>query len=158
MSAAAADAIQEARIRDLIFQWDVYYILTEPVPGRYCRIKNDLYQVRNPGLNGNPSLSAWPPHLIDSDPAVLAAVEHYFLTRCWVGNAIYPAWEVRMFCGIYNTGKKLGFTPRHNPKNPTTPPSPLQAKFQEEGIAAGEADVVASGAKPPTVKKPPVYW
>ena len=148
---------KEARVRDLIGAWSSYRS-GFAAPGRWCQLKTDLYQVRNPGFNGSPPLSAWPAHLLDTDPEVLAAVEHYFLTRCWVGNGAYPAWEVRMFCTLYNTGKRLGLSPRHNPANPTTPPSALQEKFQQEGIRDGEADLAASGGSAPLVGRPPMYW
>lgn len=148
---------KETRVRELIVRWTSYRA-TIPESRRYCELKNDLYQVRNPGFNGSPPLSAWPAHLLDSDPEVMAAVEHYFLCRCWVGTGQYPAWEVRALRDIYDFGKRLGITPRHNPNNPTTPPSQLQRRFQEEGITHGQHDLQHWGRSAPTVTAPPRYY
>ena len=123
----------------------------------YCQLKTDLYQARNPGFNGSPALSHWPAHLISSDTEIMAAVEHYFLARCWVGTGVQPAWQLRAMSSIYNFGKHLGITPQHNPNNPVTPPSDLQSKFQNYGIVAGEADLATSGVTAPSIAPPPTY-
>ena len=58
-------ASQTARVNDLLARWKAHRAAL-PEPGRYCQIKTDLYQVRNPGWNGSPPLTAWPSHLVDS--------------------------------------------------------------------------------------------
>lgn len=157
MTAQGAIMSKEVRVRALIAQWNTY---REGIaePGRYDRLKSDLYCVRNPGFNGCPSLTAWPPRLIDSDDEVMAAVEHYFLTRWWVGSGQYPVWEVRALRNIYDLGKKLGVTPRHNPSKPVTPSSAMQKKFQEEGILDGEGDLTRFGGVARLVGIPPKYY
>jgi hypothetical protein len=148
---------KDARVRTLIAQWSAYRGgLAEPA--RYDRLKSDLYCVRNPGFNGCPASKAWPPHLVDPDDEVMAAVEHYFLTRSWVGSGQYPAWEVRALRSIYDLGKRLGVTPRHNPGKPVTPPSEMQKRFQDEGIRDGEADRSRAGGVAPLVGMPPKYY
>lgn len=140
----------------LIKAWIKHHVGPLATPN-YCLLKNDLYQARNPGFNGLLAISHWPAHLISSDAEVMAAVEHYFLARCWVGTDEQPAWQMRAMSAIYNAGKHLGVTPQHNPNNPVTPPSALQSRFQEEGITAGEADLVANGGSAPVVASPPTY-
>lgn len=151
-----AAASQEARVRLLIASWIAY---RSPMSGStlYCQLKTDLYQVRNPGFNGSPPLAVWPRYLIDTDSEVVAAVEHYFLCRCWVGTGVQPAWQMRAMRNIYDAGKHLGLTPRHNPANPMTPPSALQRTFQNEGIKDGETDRATAGISAPMIAKPPKY-
>jgi len=148
---------KEATVRTLIAGWNAYRGALSG-SDRYCQLKNDLYCVRNPGFNRCPALSAWPPHLVDPDDEIMAAVEHYFLTRCWVGTGQFPAWQMRAMRDIYDAGKRLGLTPRHNPNNPVTPPSPLQRRFQNEGIRDGERDLARSGRSAPWVASPPRYY
>ncbi len=143
---------KEARTRVLIRHWITYR------KGDYCRIKNDLYCVRNPGFNGCPAAAVWPSYLLDPDPEIISSVEHYFLCRCWVGTGKIPAWQMRAMRDIYVLGKKLGITPRHNPSNPPQPPSGLRNKFQNEGIRDGERDLAKSGKSAPKIAKPPVYF
>lgn len=138
-------------VRSLVAAWEAYRA-SEAKPGRYLILKSDLYKVRN----GDPS-AVFPLKLISPDNEVMAAVEHYFLCRAWVGNGIQPAWQMRAMKGIYNTGKELGVTPRHNPKIPVTPPSALQVVWQNRGIADGEADLKASGKAAPRIGMPPTY-
>lgn len=148
---------QTIRVNDLIAKWKVYRgSIAEP--GRYCQIKTDLYQVRNAGWQGNPPISVWPAHLIDADDGMMAAVEHYFLCRCWVGNGIYPAWQLRTMNFVYDMGKLAGVTPRHNPNKPTTPLTAIQMACQEAGIRDGEADLKKSGKSAPWVAMPPKYY
>ena len=147
----------EARIRELIGLWAKYRTAVDGTVS-YCQLKQDLYIVRNAGYNGNPPLTAWPPELIDSDDEVLAATEHYFLNRCWVGTGVQPAWQMRLMTAVYDAGKKAGITPRHNKDKPVTPPSDLQKKFQREGIADGEKDLAAGGLTAPKIASPPKYW
>jgi hypothetical protein len=64
---------------------------------------------------------------------------------------------MRSMTWVYNSGKELGVTPRHNPSKPVTPPSALQQKFQDEGVADGEKDLKASGGKAPAIAPPPTY-
>jgi hypothetical protein len=148
---------KEDRVRELIRLW---IRSREDLEGstRYCQLASDLYQVRNPGFNDSPPLSHWPPRLVDSDSEVMAAVEHYFLTRCWVGSGQYPTWQVRAMRDVYGLGKRLGVTPRHNPDNPATPPSELQRQFQDEGIRHGQSDLTMSGGEAPLMATPPRYW
>src|SRR5271165_3600678 len=112
------------RLNELNTKWKIFCSKT-PEPERYCEISGDLYQVRNAGWNGNKPLGAWPADLVDSDDAMMAAVEHYFLCRCWVGTAKFPAWEVRAMDVIYDLEKIGGVTPRHNPNKPTSRPTAL---------------------------------
>jgi hypothetical protein len=148
---------QLARMNDLLAKWKTYRgSIAEPA--RYCQIKDDLYQVRNAGWNGNPPISSWPSELIDADDGMMAAVEHYFLCRCWVGNAIYPAWEVTAMNTIYDWGKIAGVTPRHNPNKPTTPPSALQMAAKIAGVRDGKADLQKSGKSAPFITTPPKYY
>ena len=147
---------KDARVRQLIAKWSGYRgSMAEP--SRYCTLKSDLYCARNPGFGGCPALSAWPANLLDSDDEVMASVEHYFLTRCWVGTGQYPAWEVRALRDVYELGKRWGVTPRHNPSRPVTPPSAMQRRFQEEGIRDGETDLARSGGSAPAIAVPPRY-
>jgi len=148
---------QIAHLNDLIAKWKAYRASIDE-PGRYCQIKDDLYSVRNAGWNGNPPLVVWPPALIDPDDSMMAAVEHYFLCRCWVGNGVYPAWQVRAMNVVYDLGKMAGVTPRHNPTKPTTPPSALQMAAKVAGVRDGEADLAKSGKSAPWVTAPPKYW
>lgn len=149
---------KEKRTQDLIDAWLKYRSATKPISARCDQLRQDLYKVRNPELNGNPPISVWPPDLIDKDPEIMASVEHYFLTRAWIGTGKYPAWEVKMLCLIYNSGKSVGLSPRHNPANPVTPSSAMQKKFQAQGIRDGESDLKASGGKPSSYTRPPVYY
>jgi hypothetical protein len=142
---------KEATVRSLIAQWTAYRA------GDYCQLKSDLYQVRNPGFNGSPPLSVWPPYLVNPDSEIMASVEHYFLARCWVGTGEYSSVQLRIMSKIYNLGKSIGVTPRHNPNNPVTPPSKMQEKFQFEGMLHGEADLKRSGKVAPGLKTPPKY-
>jgi hypothetical protein len=145
-----------ARFAALISLWRLYGApLTDPQLS--CKLKNDLYQVRNAGWNGNPAITVWPAHLIDPDDGMMAAVEHYFLCRCWVGTGVQPAWQLKAMNGIYDTGKKLGVTPRHNPNKPPSPPTELQVFAKAAGVRDGEADLKASGASAPWISKPPTY-
>ena len=121
----ATPASQIARINDLLAKWRAYRVGL-PDPALSCQIKTDLYQVRNAGWKGNPPITVWPPDLIDPDDKVMAAVEHYFLCRCWVGTGQFPAWEMRAMNMVYDMGKAAGVTPRHNPTKPTTPLTALQ--------------------------------
>jgi hypothetical protein len=148
---------ETARVNDLIAKWKAFRSSIGE-PERYCQIKGDLYKVRNAGWQSNPPISVWPVHLIDPDDGVMAAVEHYFLCRCWVGNGIYPAWQVRAMGMIYDLGKMAGVTPQHNPTKPTTPPTAVQMACKEAGIRDGEKDLAASGKEAPLVTKPPVYY
>ena len=150
-------ASQTARVNDLLARWKAYRAAL-PEPGRYCQIKTDLYQVRNPGWNGSPPLSAWPSHLVDSDDGVMAAVEHYFLCRCWVGSGAFPEWQVRAMNMVYDMGKLAGITPRHNPNKPTTPLTAVQMASKEAGIRDGASDLANSGKKAPLVSAPPKYF
>jgi hypothetical protein len=150
-------AAQTARLNDLLSKWKAYRAAI-PEPDRYCQIRQDLYQVRNAGWNGNPSLSVWPANLIDPDDAMMAAVEHYFLCRCWVGTGAFPAWQMRAMNVIYDLGKVAGVTPRHNPNKPTSPPTALQMAAKEAGIRDGESDLAKSGKSAPLIATPPKYF
>lgn len=142
---------KEPKIRALLTAWRVYRMRD------ICKISKDLYCVRNPGFHGCPSLKFWPTHLIDPDPEIVSSVEHYFLCRCLVGRGRVPAWEMRLIRDVYVAGKMIGITPRHNPSNPTLPPSALRYRFQNEGIMDGERDLAKSGKSAPIVSTPPTY-
>lgn len=147
---------QVARVNDLLAKWKAYRAAIAE-PQRYCQLKSDLYQVRNAGWNGNPPISIWPANLIDPDDSLMAAVEHYFLCRCWVGTGIFPAWELRAMGLIYDVGKLAGVTPRHNPNKPTTPVTAVQMACKQAGIRDGEADLAKSGQSAPVFSVPPKY-
>ena len=153
----ATIASQTTRLNDLLTKWKAHRSAL-PEEDRYCQIKTDLYQVRNPGWNGSPPLSVWPAHLIDPDDGVMAAVEHYFLCRCWVGSGAFPAWQVRAMNMVYDLGKLAGITPRHNPNKPTTPLTAVQMAGQEAGIRDGVSDLEKSGKEAPLVSAPPKYF
>lgn len=146
-----------ARLNELISRWKSYRSGIAEA-NRYCALKQDLYQVRNAGWKGNPPLAVWPARLIDPDDAMMAAVEHYFLCRCWIGTAQYSALQLRAMNLIYNAGKAIGVTPRHNPTKPVTPPSYLQMAAQEAGIRDGENDLRSSGKEAPLLATPPKYY
>lgn len=148
---------QIERLNDLIAKWKSYRAST-PESARYCQIKDDLYQVRNAGWDGNPSIGTWPPDLIDPDDSMMAAVEHYFLCRCWVGSAKYPAWQMRAMNFVYDMGKLVGVTPQHNPNKPTSKLTVLQMAAKEAGVRDGEADLGKSGKSAPWITAPPTYY
>jgi hypothetical protein len=149
--ATALTVGKETRVKALIGNWQAHRA-AEAEPGRYLILAKDLYEVRNAtGTTG------YPAHLIDPDEEIMAAVEHYFLCRGLVGNAVQPAWEMRVLKGIYNTGKLLRITPRHNRAKPVTPLTKMQVAFQDRGIADGQADLKAAGLKAPKIAKPLKY-
>jgi len=153
---AAIDA-QVTRLNELIAKWKAF---RAPLPEeeRYCQIRRDLYQVRNAGWGPNPPITVWPTHLVDPDDGMMAAVEHYFLCRCWVGTGVYPAWQMRTMNVIYDLGKIAGVTPQHNPNKPTTPPTALQMAAKSAGVRDGELDLVKFGKEAPLVGDLPKYW
>lgn len=144
------------RLNELLRLWRAYRApLTDP--DLSCKLKDDLYKVRNAGWNGNPPLSVWPAALIDPDDSMMAAVEHYFLCRCWVGKGIQPAWQLTVMNNIYDWGKMMGLTPQHNPNKPVSKLTALQMAAKVAGIRDGEADLAASGESGPWISKPPTY-
>lgn len=145
------------RLNDLIAKWKASRA-SLPEPGRYEQLARDLYQVRNPGWRGNPPLWAWPSQLVDPNDGMMAAVEHYFLCRSWVGTGKFPAWQVQAMNVVYDTGKMLGITPRHNPNKPTSPLTALQMAAKVAGIRDGEKDLATSGGSAPLVAMPPKYY
>lgn len=151
-----ATASEVSRFKELIRNWTLYRA-SLPEADRYEQIRLDLKQVRNPGWQGNPPLSSWPPNLIDPDGAMVAAVEHYFVCRSWVGSGKFPAWQMMSMSAIYDAGKMLGLSPRHNPKQPTTQLTSLQMWAQAEGVRDGGKDLQASGKSAPAVAMPPKY-
>ncbi len=147
---------QTARLNQLLAAWRAYRApLTDPQLS--CKLKSDLYQVRNAGWNGNPAISIWPAHLIDADDAMMAAVEHYFLCRCWVGTGVQPAWQMSAMNMVYDLGKMAGVTPQHNPNKPVSQVTALQMAAKSAGVRDGEADLKRSGGKAPIVARPPTY-
>lgn len=153
---AGIDA-QVARLNDLLAKWKAYRAAL-PEEERYCQIRLDLYQVRNAGWEKNPPITVWPTNLVDPDDAMMAAVEHYFLCRCWVGTGVYPAWQMRTLNVIYDLGKIVGVTPQHNPNKPTTKPTALQMAAKTAGVRDGELDLAKSGKSATLVGMPPTYW
>ena len=89
---------------------------------------------------------------------MLAAVEHYYLCRTWVGSGKFPAWQVQAMNMIYDTGKMLGVTPRHNPNKPTSPLTALQMAAKVAGIRDGSVDLAKSGKSAPLIAMPPKYY
>ena len=152
----AASNVHVARLNDLLAKWKAFRAAL-PEQERYCQIRLDLYQVRNAGWGKNPPITVWPASLIDPDDSMMAAVEHYFLCRCWVGTGVYPAWEMRAMNTVYDLGKVAGVTPRHNPNKAPTPPSALQMAAKEAGVRDGERDLAKWGKSAPLVAKPPTY-
>lgn len=151
---ATADEVR--RFKELVRNWNMYRA-SLPEPDRYEQIRIDLKQVRNPGWQGNPPLSSWPTNLIDSDSAMVAAVEHYFVCRSWVGSGKFPAWQMLTMSAVYDLGKMVGASPRHNPKQPTTQLTSLQMWAQAEGVRDGGNDLKISGRSAPPVAMPPRY-
>lgn len=145
------------RLNDLIAKWNSYRESVSE-PSRYEQIASDLYKVRNPGWRGNPPLSFWPRYLLDPDDSMMAAVEHYFLCRSWVGSGKYPAWQVQAMNVIYDTGKMFGLAPRHNPNKPVSPLTAIQIAAKAAGIRDGSADLAKSGKKSPLISAPPKYY
>lgn len=145
---------KDAKVWALIAKWESYRATT-PEPSRYCQLKNDLYQVRNPGFNGSPLLTEWPARLLDPDDEVMAAVDHYFLARCWVGTGRFPAWELRLLRSLHDFGKRLGLIPCHNPNRLSTSPSELQRRFQNQGVRDGERDLYRWGRRKPKISTVP---
>lgn len=146
-----------ARLNELIANWKAF---RAPLPEeeRYCQIRRDLYQVRNAGWGPNPPLSVWPSQLLDPSDSMMAAVEHYFLCRCWVGTGVFPAWQMTAMNAVYDAGKMLGVTPNHNPNKPTTPLTALQMSAQAAGVRDGKLDLVKFGKEAPLIGEPPKYW
>jgi hypothetical protein len=146
---------QFGRFLALRGQWIAYRSAVRP--DQFDQLRQDLYQVRNAGDNGNPPISVWPPYLVDADDGMMASIEHYFLCRAWVGNGVYNASQMRAQTHLYDWGKQHGVAPRHNPNKPTTPLTQLQLYAQEHGILDGEADLRASGKPEPGYRVPPQY-
>jgi len=148
---------QVDRLNELIAKWKSY---RAPLADSdlYCQLRQDLYQVRNAGWDGNPPLADWPPDLVDPDDSMMAAVEHYFLCRCWVGTGQFPAWQMRAMNHVYDIGKMAGITPQHNPNKPTSKLTLLQMAAKEAGVRDGEADLAKSGKSAPLIAKPPKYY
>ncbi|BBU31921.1 hypothetical protein BTHE68_56550 [Burkholderia sp. THE68] len=148
---------QVARMNELIAKWNSFRV-DIPAPERFDQIRRDLYQVRNAGWDGNPPIGTWPPELVDPDDAMMAAVEHYYLCRAWVGSGKFPAWEMSVLNFIYDAGKVVGASPRHNPNKPTTKLSSLQLTAQKNGVRDGKVDLATSGQSAPWAASPPKYW
>jgi hypothetical protein len=149
-------AEQTARMNELLTLWRAYRApLTDP--DLSCALKTDLYQVRNAGWKGNPPITAWPANLIDPDDAMMAAVEHYFLCRCWVGTGVQPAWQLSLMNNIYDWGKMMGLTPQHNPNKPVSRVTALQMAAKSAGVRDGEADLARTGRSAPMIARPPTY-
>jgi hypothetical protein len=148
---------QVLRVVNLISQWIIYRgNISEP--GRYMQLAQDLYLVRNDKLIDSLNSTPYPSYLIDSDNEIMAAIEHYFLCRGWVGNGVYNAVQVLAQAAAYDAAKELGAAPQHNPSKPVSPPSLMQQKFQGMGIADGKNDLKKSGKPSPDFNKPPKYW
>ncbi len=140
------------RVNDLIGKWKSYRS-GEAEPGRYDTLRQDLYNARN-GKGG-----PYPPYLLDPDDEIMAAVEHYFLCRGWVGNGHFPSWQVQQMVAVYDAGKIAGITPQHNKNKPTTPFSDMQLFYQVKGIADGETDAKTYKVDVPILPRmPPKYY
>ena len=145
------------RLNELIAKWKSFRVAL-PVATLHCQLKDDLYQVRNAGWEANPPIGDWPPDLVDPDDATMAAVEHYFLCRCWVGTGKFPAWQMRVMNHLYDIGKMAGVAPRHNPNKSTSKLTLLQMAAKEAGVRDGETDLAKSGKAAPWVAAPPKYY
>lgn len=145
------------RLNELIAQWTAYRA-SVPQVDLYTQLSRDLYQVRNAGWRDNPPLSFWPAYLVDPDDALMAAVEHYFLCRAWVGTGKYPAWQVTAMNVVYDLGKMAGVTPQHNPNKPTSPLTALQMSAKTAGVRDGSNDLRRSGNSAPLIAMPPKYY
>lgn len=151
-----ATAAELKRFKELVRNWNLYRA-SLPEATRYDQIRQDLKKVRNPGWQGNPPLASWPSNLVDPDAAMVAAVEHYFVCRAWVASGRFPAWQMMTMSAIYDAGKMLGVSPRHNPDQPTTQLTSLQMWAQAEGVRDGSNDLKRSGKGAPMVAMPPRY-
>lgn len=142
---------KEARVDELIGKWTAYRSGTAE-PGRYTVLSKDLYNARN-------ELETFPADLLDPDSEVMASVEHYFLCRGWVGNGVFPLSQVANMVAIYDVGKLLHITPRHNKSKPVTPISMMQVSYQNKGMTDGSKDAKRFKVDTPILwRKPPKYF
>jgi hypothetical protein len=133
------------------------------VPEQLKQIAAALYAIRNDKAD----LSKVPVTLLSKDKEVMAAVEHYFFARSQVATGEYSVMNMKAFIYGYQLAKRLGVDMRHNSKNPTTPPSPLQQAWALLGADQGGQDLEMENAKrkreskalvtPPTVRLPPDF-
>jgi hypothetical protein len=145
---------KEARVDELIAKWNTYRT-GNPEPERYLVLSRDLYNIRNDVVVTPP----FPDDLNDPDPEVMAAVEHYYLCRGWVGNGVFPASQVANMVVLYDLGKLAHVTPRHNKSKPVTPMSWMQFKYQNKGMNDGSRDAKRFNVDTPILwKKPPKYF
>lgn len=151
-------AEEVAVFQTLVDRW-IEYRKDIPEPQRYNKLRTDLLKVRNAGFGNNPPITSWPKHLLNNDDSIMAAVEHYFLCRWWIGSGTYSPWQLRTMNNIYDFGKWIGVTPRANKDNPTSELTALQVGAKELGIKDGERDLIKSGGKKaPAIAAPPTYW
>ena len=138
-------------VRREIMNWEKFRDQIE-WPERGKVLRSDLYNFRNEkGV-----FPAWVGHARDD---INASVEHYFLCYSYIACGEYAVYQVEAMVKIYNAGKSVGLTPRHNPNKPVTPPSDMQKYFQQCGIDDGVTDAAIYGT--PTIwlpRLPPVYY
>ena len=145
---------KEARVDELIAKWNNYRSQS-PEPGRYQELSHDLYNIRNDIAVTPP----FPSDLNDSDPEVMAAVEHYYLCRGWIGNGVYPPDQVAAMVLLYDAGKLAHVTPRHNKSKPVTRMSWMQFVYQNKGMNDGIKDAKRFNVDTPILwKAPPKYF
>ena len=154
MTSPSKEHEQMAKADRLRTAWWLHHKNIKSPVERSKRIQKDIFEIRN-GILGQTGL---PAQLRTADDEVLAALEHYFLCRWWVGSGRYPSWEVWGMVALYNISKEVGVTPRFNASRPPTPLSNMQMIFQQQGICSGEKDLAASGNEAATVAMPPLYF
>ena len=137
---------------NLIGAWERYRI-GEKQPERYLTLWKDVRNARR-----RVATEAYPEHLYDMDDEVMAATEHYFLCRAWVGNGVRPAWQMRSIKGVYNLLKQYDLVSRTDPKFPVSPLSEMQVRFQDEGINAGLKDMRNYDIKDPVIGSLEFYF
>ena len=108
-----------------------------------------------------------PPTHVSSDPDVMIALEHYFYARSMVAKGEYSRINMEAMTRTYQAAKGLGFDLRHNPNQPTSPPSAFQRDWGVRGALDGEADLARENLKrkaagqpavePPVFKMPPNF-
>ena len=59
-------------------------------------------------------MGVFSPNVGHSRDDINASVEHYFLCCSYIASGEYPVYQVEAMVKIYNAGKSIGLTPRHN--------------------------------------------
>lgn len=130
--------VDHLRVHGIIVKWS-WNAGASPLgpmdPGVTEILRKELKAYRN----GSPDPAVW----TDLD---VAAAEHYFLMRSWVGSCKISIEQGIAMTHGYDLAKVItrAFDAedllRHNPGRPTTPPDPDVVKWGLHGIAMGEVD------------------